>query len=428
VIQVVREVFPQLNDQLNQLPDPRRQDMCRYRGAHIWWTITGTYFFRTGSRNAFDEKRNAGEAPWNLGDLCGQPGDDWRFEGKPTVTCSDNAALHAGRVDPDEVRRIPLGMIRQLLKRRLFDGARLFDRWYVVLVDGSVQEKCRKGFEQDGKTSSGEARYRYVLQAELVGPEGTVFPLMHESMDLHDPVADKEDCELNAFLRLSKRLKMEFPRLPFCWVGDALYACQPVVERCQEYDWKYVLTLKEGRQPTTWDELIRLLPLSRSNALSTRLDPDGQGGRLDYRWVEDLMLGAHKTNAILAGQITAEAATLYAYMTNFANLSPARVVLIACAGRGRHRIEDTFNAEKNHGIGLEHVFCAETIASKNYYAMMQVAQIIWTLVCHGYLKRVFQWARKATEQGLARAVWEGLRARRLPPDLPSIGQVRFGYS
>ena len=110
------------------------------------------------------------------------------------------------------------------------------------------------------------------------------------------------------------------------------------------------------------------------------------------------------------------------------NLSPARVVPIARAGRGRHRIEDTFNAEKNHGIGLEHVFCAQTTASKNYYAMMQVAQIIWTLVCHGYLKRVFQWARKATEHGLARAVWEGLRARRLPPDLPPIGQVRFGYS
>ena len=91
MIQIVREVFPQLNDQLNQLPDPRRQDMCRYDGAHIWWTITGMYFFRTGSRNAFDEKRNSGQAPWNLGDICGQPGDDWRFEGKPTVTCTDPA-------------------------------------------------------------------------------------------------------------------------------------------------------------------------------------------------------------------------------------------------------------------------------------------------------------------------------------------------
>jgi hypothetical protein len=428
VIQVVREVFPQFNDQLNQLPDPRRQDMCRYNGGHIWWTITSTFLFRPGSRNAFDEKRNAGQAPWNLGDLCGQPGEDPRFAGEPTVTCSDNAARHAGRVDPQAVQQIPLWMIRKLLKRRLFDGARLFGGWYVLLVDGSVQEKCRAGFEQDGKASSGQARYRYVLQVLLLGPEETVFPLMHESMDMHDPVADKEDCELNAFLRLSQRLKQEFPRLQFCWVGDALYACQTVVARCQEYGWKYVLTLKEGRQPTTWDELIRLLPLSRDQALRTCLGPGGQQGRLDYRWVEELMLGVHQTNAILAGEVTAQAATLYAFITNFSNLTPQRVIEITRIGRERHRIEDTFNAEKNHGIGLEHVFCAETTASKNYYTMMQVAQILWIVVCHGFLKRVYQWARQATEQGLARAVWEGLRARRLPPDLPPLGQLRFGYS
>jgi hypothetical protein len=427
VIQVVRAVFPELNAKLDQLPDPRRQDMCRYSGGHIWWTIAGTYFFRAGSRNAFDEKRNAGQAPWNLGELCGQTGEDPRFAGAPTVTCSDNAALHAGRVDPEEVRQIPWWMIRQLLKRRLFDRVRLFDHWLVVLVDGSVQEKCRAGFEQAGKASSGEARYRYVLQAVLLGPEGTAFPLLHESVDLHDPVADKEDCELNAFLRLSERLKKEFPRLAFCWVGDALYSCQAVVERCQQYDWKYVLTLKEGRQPTTWDQLIKLLPLSRDNALRTCIGPGGQDGRLDYRWVEDLPLGQGKTNAILAGEITAKAATLYAFMTNFSQLTPGRVIAITRIGRERHRIEDTFNAEKNNGIGLEHVFCAETTASKNYYTMMQVAQILWILVCHGYLKRVYQWARKATEQGLARAVWEGLRPRRLPPDVPPLGQLRFSY-
>ncbi|MCL4180601.1 MAG: hypothetical protein KJ072_23000 [Verrucomicrobia bacterium] len=38
---------------------------------------------------------------------------------------------------------------------------------------------------------------------------------------------------------------------------------------------------------------------------------------------------------------------------------------------------------------------------------------------------LYDWARRATEQGLARAVWEGLRACRLPPDLPPLGQIRF---
>ena len=56
--------------------------------------------------------------------------------------------------------------------------------------------------------------------------------------------------------------------------------------------------------------------------------------------------------------------------------------------------------------------------------MMQVAEILWVLTCHGGLRRLYDWARRATEQGLARAIWEGLRACRLPPDLPPLGQIR----
>jgi PIN domain len=94
-------------------------------------------------------------------------------------------------------------------------------------------------------------------------------------------------------------------------------------------------------------------------------------------------------------------------------------------GRERHLIEDAFNTQKNNGIGLEHVFRANATASKNYYTMMQAAQILWILICQGCLQRLYDWARRATEQGLARALWEGLRARRLPPDLPPLGQIRF---
>lgn len=188
--------------------------MCLYLAAHIWWHIIATFLFRCGSRNAFDEKRNTGQAPWSLGELCGQNAQDPRFEGEPTITCSDNAALHAGRVSPQQVAHIPLEMIRKLLKRRMFDNARLFGHWYVLIVDGTVQEKCRKGFEGDGKNSSGNARFRYVLQVMILGPDGHLFPFLHESMDMHDPIAEKEDCELNAFIRISQRIKDLFPRMP----------------------------------------------------------------------------------------------------------------------------------------------------------------------------------------------------------------------
>jgi hypothetical protein len=400
--------------------------MCLYTAAHLWWQILATFLSRRGSRNAFDEQRQSGQAAWNLGELCGQLPDDWRFDGQPSVTCSDNAAHHANRVEPDQVAQIPIRMFHDLLERRTFDGARLFGRWYVMVVDGSVKEKCRQGFEVGGKSATNEARYRYVLQLSILGPEGTLFPLMHEEMDLHNPETQKEDCELKSFQRLSHRLKEEFPKLPIALVADALYGCQAVVAICRLFDWKYILTLKEGRQPTSWDETLKLLPDNRANRLRLRLGPGGKEGLQDFRWIEQVLLGEHQTNVILSGVITAQAATLYAYITNFEQLSPERVtVVVNDGGRERHRIEDTFNTQKNHGIGLEHVFCANAKGSKNYYTMMQVAQILWILTCRGCLHRLYDWARRATEQGLARALWEGLRAARLPPDLMPLGQIRF---
>lgn len=424
---MLRAVFPQLNPWLNALPDPRMQEMCLYTAAHLWWQIIATYLSRHGSRNSFDEQRQSGQAAWNMGLLCGQSAEDPRFDGHPTVTSSDNAAYHASRVDPEMVAQIPVRMFRDLLERRVFDGARLFNRWYRVVLDGSVKEKCRQGFKQGGKSATNGARYRYVLQGSVIGPSGTLFPLMHEEIDMHNPVTDKEDCELNAFARLGVRLKTQFPRLPICLVADSLYCCQAVVVTCQQFDWMYVLTLKEGRQPTTWDETIRLLPLHRNNRLRCLLGPGGKQGQQDFRWVHSVLLGEHQTNVILQGEITAlPSATLYAYITNFPDLTPQRVTAVVNnGGRERHLIEDKFNAQKNNGIGLEHVFCANPKASKNYYTMMQIAEILWTLTCQGGLRQLYDWARRASQQGLARAVWEGMRASRLPPDLPSLGQLRF---
>jgi len=429
LVRVTQGAFPRLNDWLNALPDPRVEVMCVYTGAHLWWHVLATFLSRKGSRNGFDEQRQAGEAAWNLGALCGQGPEDSRFDGEPRVTCSDNAAHHASRVDPESVARIPVLMFRDLLQRRLFDSARLWQRWYFLVLDGSVKEKCRRGFEQDGKSSTGKARYRYVLQASVIGPQGTLFPLMHEEMDVHNPKTQKEDCELKSFLRLSQRLKEQFPRLLICLVADALYACQAVVAVCQKFGWKYIITLKEGRQPTTWSETLKLLPLHRENRLRFLLGENGKAGVQDFRWVENVLLGEHQTNVILSGEITAQAATLYAYMTNFSNLSPQRVAAVVnCGGRERHLIEDTFDTQKNNGIGLEHVFCANATGSKNYYTMMQVAQVLWILTCKGCLQRLYGWARRATEQGLARALWEGMRVCRLPPDLPPLGQIRFGFT
>jgi len=423
----VRKVFPGLSGRYEALPDPRRQDMCRYSAAHIWWTGTLLFLTHAGSRNAFDQTRNSGQAAYNMGRFCGQEADDPRFDGEPLITCTDNLTHHLNRVNPDPVREIPIEMCEQLIKRRVFDAARLFDTWYVLIFDGTVQERCRQGFEEGGKHAGRKgAAYRYVLQCGLRGPGNTFYPFMHEHVDMHDPHTEKEDCELSAFFRLSERIKQRFPRMRFCVVGDALFCASTVLDRCAQYGWKYVLTVKEGRQPGLWEELLALLPLSWSNALRVWKGQDGREGLRDFRWVSDLPMGEHKVTTVLVGELGLKAdATLYAYVTNFL-ITPDRVLqIISTTGRERHLIEDYFNTEKNTGVGLGHVFCASPNASKNFFSLLQVAAILWTIICHGYLMRTFDWAARATQMALARAIAEGLRSSLLPETLPCPGQLRF---
>jgi len=423
----LRGVFPALGRWFDDLPDARRQEFCKYTGAHIWFHILMMFVTRAGSCNAFDQERNSGTAPANIGALCGQGPEDYRFGGQPTVTCSDNAGRHAGRTQPEAVAKIPVEMIRLLIERRLFDAFRLFDVWHVLVVDGTVQEKCRERFTDGGKSfGAGSVRYRYVLQVGILGPNGMFLPFMHESVDMHNPLLDKEDCELEAFKRLVPRLKASFPRTPFCIVGDALYATEGISAICEKMGWRYVLSFKEGRQPCAWDEMLALLALQSGNKLRLWLGPKPENGLRDMRWIEALPLGEKATtNVLLEGEITPQAATLYAWITNFNNLTANRVLsIVNAAGRERHRIEDHFNAQKNNGIGLGHVFRANQTASKNYYSIMQAAQILWQLFYAGHLARLYQWARTASQKSLAYSVAEGLRAALFISVLP-IGQLRF---
>ena len=415
--------FPELVGWLKGLPDARVQVMCVYSGAHIWMQIIYLFLTRAGSRNAFDPMRNTGLLPKGFAALCEQFADDERFEGAPRVTSGDNAARHASRTDAAKVALIPAMMIRKLLASRTLEAGRLFGQWYVIVVDGTVQEKCRTGFE-DG-LSRGDARYRYVIQACILC-NGIRLPFLHEAVDVHDALRDKQDCELKAFSRLAVNIKASFPKLPIIIVGDALYGCATVADICGQNQWKYLLCLKEGRQPLLWEEVLDLLPITRASHLRIHAGTGDMAPLHDFRWVQDLPFGKSTAAVILEGDITKDSATLYAWITNMHRLTDERIPeLCAVTGRERHCIEDHFNTQKNNGPGLGHVFCANQTASKNYYSMMQCAQIIWELFYHGHLARLYGWARQTTQKALAMMIADGMRSFDLPADCPPIRQLRF---
>jgi hypothetical protein len=421
LLALVRHCFPELNRWLDALPDPRRQDLCVYLSRHLWWQILLTFLLRNGSRNAFDGDRNSGQLPENMLHLCSHEWDEERLGPRRTVTCSGNATRQASRVPVDAVAQILLYMVRRLLQMRLLDRARLFDRWWLVAVDGTLQDRGHD-------TPQGEARYRYVVEAKLVGPEGTMFSLMTEFRDMYDPVREKEDCELNAFQRLAERLRVEFPKLSICLLMDGLYPVQAVFDLCEAYGWKFIATLREGRQPTAWDEAVQTMLMSPAHVLHARREGEEGWVEQTLRWTHQVPFGAYTFQVLFSGEISPVAATLWCWVTNFA-LPRERVYAIANqGGRARNGIENVFNVQKNGGFGLEHAFCANTPASQNYHLMMQVAHTLGQLLLNGLLRRLTQACRKITDRKLIELLRTSLLSVRIDPALPAFGQLRFRSS
>jgi len=78
----------------------------------------------------------------------------------------------------------------------------------------------------------------------------TVLPyLLRQNLFKNNDGTTKQDCELNAFYRMVKRLKGRFPQLKICLLLDSLYAASPVMDILKRYNWKYITTFKEGSMP-----------------------------------------------------------------------------------------------------------------------------------------------------------------------------------
>jgi hypothetical protein len=100
----------------------------------------------------------------------------------------------------------------------------------------------------------------YVLEASFAFHNGLVIPLLSEFLEhaLGDTEAQKQDCELRGFVRLSDRLKTLFPRLPILLLLDGLYANGPVMRRCLRAHWQFMIVLKDKDLSTVWQEFRAL--------------------------------------------------------------------------------------------------------------------------------------------------------------------------
>jgi len=395
-VRTVRHFWPELNDWLDRIPDPRFQPRIIYdRRFLVWWGLS-LYLFQLRARRQLDFEldRRGTEVLTNLNRLAKTK--------QQTRPVHDTLDYFVGRIGAAPYAWLRGCMLQRLIRMKALDVARLQGR-FVIALDATghlvFREKhCPRCLEYRHATHT--TYLHQVLEAKLLGPADTVLSIATEFIENQDDDASlpaeqrKQDCELKALTRLMPTLRREHPQLRLCLSGDALYACGRALQLAKEHDCNYVFVFKEGQLPAVWKDFQSLLPLCPENTLEHR---PAEGIRQVYRWVHDLSYqdGAGRTwkfHAIQCQETVTnngkEITTTFAWITDL-HVSACTVVEVATKG-GRHRwhIENQgFNRQKNSGLNLEHAFCIRPESIKAYYYLMQIAHMILQLFEAGSLLR-----------------------------------------
>ena len=332
------------------------------------------------------------------------------------------------RIAVDEVQEVVCRLVARLIRKKVLYRYRLLGVHYLVVIDGTGvlsfrQRHCLHCLTR--RLSNGETRYYHpVLEAKLVTRNGFAFSLMTEFIENADLHRNKQDCELKAFYRLTKRLKARFPHLPICLILDGLYAGGPTFKLCQDFDWQYLIVLQDDHLPNIHRSFKAVMPHLPHNHKQVSLGKAGQVAQ-SYRWASsieyrDTNNHLHHLNLLECLEQSnpqQEKPTKYLWLTNFTLTSYNVDILANQGGRLRWKIENEgFNVQKNGGFNLEHPYSQNENARKVFYLLLQIAHLIAQLMEKGsLLPRVFPkgWG---SSKNLAFLLLEAWRNLRLNPD------------
>ena len=330
------------------------------------------------------------------------------------------------RVNPEELQNTVCALLKRLIRSRAFEDARIRGKYWHILIDGSGIVSSREELDGNyifkvhhrGKAEEYKEYAYYALEAKLVLGNHIVVSVMTEFVENTNEEAKKQDCERNACKRLMKRLKEMFPKLPICIGADSLYACKPFFEACKAYQWRYIVRFKKGSIPSVFQEYETLRKLSENRG-------KGTDGKVSYRYdfVSDIDYEGHKLNCLEY----AEDGKPYpfVFLTNLP-LSRGNARETAFFGRRRWKIENEgFNAQKNHGFFLSHLFSRNYQAMKNHYYLIQIGHMIAQIM--DAWESLWKGIRQSKEQKHKRMLesWKTQRISDCDLETPSRFQIRL---
>lgn len=368
LVTIIRQYFPELISKFNDLTDVRNQSYVKYEMKVIFIVRLMGLMCEIKSMQGLTREINTKEAIENIAKIC-----NLELEEIPHCDTINDVFEN---IKIEELEKIRKYMINKMIRNKMLDRYKIRDKYYHIIVDGTGLATSRKKYNKNcivkNKTDKNGNEYKeystYVLEAKLVVGE-MVFSIGSEFVENEKEKVSKQDCEINAFKRLAKKIKGEYPRLKIIIGADALYASKPIMDICKENGWKYIIRFKEGKIPTLYNEF------------KTVVEKENESKKANYEYVTKLDYQEEKVNIIRYTDIDKK--TEFVYMTDLP-IRDKNVEETVNLGRRRWKIENEgFNIQKNRTFDIGHLYSKNQTAIKVHYIMIQIAHILRQLLEKG---------------------------------------------
>ena len=243
LFEIIQKYFPELLDKFANLSDKRNSHYVTYSMKVICVTRLFALLCGLTSMASLTDNFNTQHTIDNISSICNE-----KLTELPYWETIQDVFIN---INIDELRLIQKYIVKSLIRSKMFDKYK-FDGAFQLIFDGTglshhdynLNGNCLSRTTKDGVTTY----YKYVLECKLcVGP--IVISLDSEFIENEkvNNEKQKQDCETNAFKRMVKRIKKNYPKQKFLITGDALYATSPIISICKKYHWLYIFNLKPDR-------------------------------------------------------------------------------------------------------------------------------------------------------------------------------------
>lgn len=401
-MQVLQTLLDGVRVTCARFPDRRRGGDVIYSMADIGLSAFSLFFMQSESFLSYQRGLEEGHQTSNCHSLFGM-----------TAIPTDNHIR--AMLDPVAPSHLQPAFDEVLSTLRQRGGLAPFQRLgerVLIALDGteyfcSQRLSCPQCLTRKRATGKVES-YHSMLAATIVAPgHAMALPLMPEFISPQDG-AEKQDCERNAVKRWLARHGERVKDLRPIYLGDDLFACQPIAEAITAAAGDFLLTAKPSSHQALYDFMQGAI-MEKST-----VEQKIAGKRLTYRyrWFEQAPLRDGK-DALLVNWVSvtitdAKGKVTYdsAFVTSLPVTRDTVAELVACA-RARWKIEnESFNVLKSNGYHLEHNFGH----GKQNLAMMFAAMNLLAFAIHTVCDCLEQiWINARTAKRARKRFFEHIR-------------------